>query len=370
MLWLWVIPILPYFFLLLWIYRALLKIRYFNPTSTPSAFVSVIVACRNEQENLPMLLADLSAQDYPAELYEVIIVDDHSTDQTLVTAAGKGISFRCQILQNTGIGKKDAIRTGINASSGKLIIMTDADCSMGPLWVKTIASFFEEINPDLIIGPVQLQNHPGIFGRFQELEYLSLQGITAGTSITGNPIMCNGANLAFRKDIYNEHVKNLRFELGSGDDVFLLHSIKKDVRSKICWLESADAVVTTATSPDIASFYRQRSRWISKWKAYDDRFTIITGIITFTAVMLQLILLVSALFIPALTEVFAVVFLIKSVPDFLILMNTTARYGKSNLMYWFFSLQVVYPLYVAGVALLTLIPGPGKTINSPFQKGT
>ena len=170
--WLPVILILPYFFLLLKIYRNLLKIIPFNASPVPSTYVSVIIACRNEQEKLPLILKSISGQDYPEEFFEVIIVDDNSDDNTFETASENISSDRFTVLRNRGKGKKAAIRTGIVASGGRLIITTDADCTMGTSWIKTIAAFFEKTNSDLILCPVRLAEHQGFFAWFQELEYL------------------------------------------------------------------------------------------------------------------------------------------------------------------------------------------------------
>jgi poly-beta-1,6-N-acetyl-D-glucosamine synthase len=151
MYWLAAILIIPYFFLLLKMYRNLLKIQQYHFSTQPSVQVSVIIACRNEQDRLPTLLACLSGQDYPVELYEVIIVDDNSTDKTFEIASEQNARARLTVLKNNGNGKKAAVRTGINASNGSLIITTDADCTMGKSWIKTIASFFEKNEPDMII---------------------------------------------------------------------------------------------------------------------------------------------------------------------------------------------------------------------------
>jgi cellulose synthase/poly-beta-1,6-N-acetylglucosamine synthase-like glycosyltransferase len=360
MYWLPAILILPYFFLLLKIYRNLLKIIPFSPSSVPSTYVSVIIACRNEQEKLPLLLEHILGQDYPEELFEVIIVDDNSTDNTFETASENSRSDRFFVLKNRGEGKKESIRTGIIASRGRLIVTTDADCTMGKSWLKTIAAFFEKTNPDMIICPVQLAEHRGLFKRFQELEYMSLQGITAGSAMAGNGIMCNGANLAFTREAYLNQMDNLKPELATGDDVFMLHSLKKEIKSRIMWLESTDSVVSTAPSPSVSSFLSQRKRWISKWNAYNDRFTILTGIVTFVATLVQLYAFIFVFFKISFIWPFLSILILKSVADFLILQNTTARYGKPHLMCWFLPAQLIYPFYVIAVVLYSLIPAPGK----------
>lgn len=353
--WLPAILILPYIFVLLKIYRSLHTIKPFNSTGTPSTFVTVIVPCQNEQKNLPHLLNCIKKQDYKESLYEVIIVNDNSIDKTFEVASTFSGIKNLVTINNKGAGKKHAIRTGIEASSGKLIITTDADCSMGEKWISTIAAFYEQNKPDMIICPVQIESGGGFSGRFQELEFLSLQGITAASAIAGDGTMCNGANLTFTREAYLNNSDNLHFEIPSGDDVFLLHSIKRNKNSKILWLESSDAIVTTSSSPNISSFLKQRRRWISKSKAYTDGVTILLGIITFLAILVQVSYLVAGIFYPQLLLVFLAVFLLKSIPDFLILRNTSGRYGKRELMNWFIVSQVLYPFYILSVVCYSLV---------------
>lgn len=352
--WLLTILILPYLILLLKNYRSLLKIKTFTITSDPSIFVSVVIACRNEQENLPALLSCISFQDYPVNQFEVIIVDDNSTDDTFKTASEfRGLS-NIHALKNKGNGKKCALKTGIESAIGKLIITTDADCNMGKNWIKTISGYYENQESDMIICPVKLESTNNITGKFEELEFLSLQGITAASALTGQSIMCNGANLAFKKEAYLNHAGNLHDEINSGDDVFLLHSLKKEKDSEIKWLESADAAVTTKSSVSFRSLLKQRSRWISKGKYYTDKDTIITAAATFMVVILQLFLFVAILINPSLSISFIVVFILKSIPDFLILWNTAQRYGRAKLIKWFIPAQIFYPFYVLSVVFYSL----------------
>jgi poly-beta-1,6-N-acetyl-D-glucosamine synthase len=354
--WLPAILILPYFFLLFKIYKGLLKIKTFNvSTGHQVTFVSVIVACRNEQENLPDLLNCFAEQDYPVRLFEVIIVDDNSTDKTFEIASYYIGNGNIIAVKNKGTGKKQALRTGINASSGQLIITTDADCHMGKRWIRTIAAFYEKHKPDMIICPVQIEPGQGFFKRFQELEFLSLQGITAGSVFSGNGTMCNGANLSFTREVYLNNADNLHFEIASGDDIFLLHSLKRKSHSKISWLESTDSVVTAASSPTIGSFLKQRRRWISKWKTYNDSFTILLGTVTFVTIILELSILIAGFLNSSFIAVFITIFLLKSIPDFLILLNTSGRYGRSVLMNWFFQAQIIYPIYVLCVVFFSLV---------------
>lgn len=370
MYWLPVILVLPYSYLILKIFRRLHKAEPYIVPEEPKTFVSVIVPCYNEEKRLPYVLDSISRQNYPVALFEVIIVDDNSSDRTYHIASDYNTAINVLTLYNKGSGKKQAIRTGIRAASGKLIVTTDADCFMGTNWIRTIASFFENNKPDMIIPPVQIESTPGFFGRFQELEFLSLQGITAGTALSGDGLMCNGANLAFTAEAYFKHYDNLHYEIPSGDDVFLMHSLKRAGDSKILWLESQDALVTTISAKTAGTFLKQRTRWLSKAKSYTDTSTIILGIVTFVTILVQISLLPAAIINPEFLPQLIVVLLLKLIPDYLILMNCSRRYGKKGLLKWFLPAQLIYPFYVFTVALYSLMSEHRKSISSPFPKGT
>ncbi|MDX9811166.1 MAG: glycosyltransferase [Bacteroidales bacterium] len=348
--WLPLILLLPYLLLLLNLYKKLKSVRPYRAEKGINTFISVVVACRNEESKLPGLLESLSLQDYNHEMFELIVVDDNSEDNTRDLALSyKGIK-NLKVLVNRGTGKKRAIATGVEDAAGELIVTTDADCSMGKGWLTTIVSFYLSESPDLIIAPVGLTGGKGFFMNFQELEFLSLQGVSAGAAASGNAVMCNGANLAFRKEVYLRNLDNLHFDINTGDDIFLLHAIKKELSPKIKWLESGEARVTASSQPDISSFILQRRRWISKWRIYDDRLTIITGAFTFAAALVPLFLMaasaVSARFFLPLLAFLA----LKSIPDYLILSDTATRYGRRSLLHWFIPSQLVYPFYVLVVA--------------------
>ena len=352
--WVAVILIMPYLFLMLWVYRNLLKIKPFNATTEPGTFVSIIIACRNEQENIPVLLNHISAQNYRRDFFEVIVVNDNSTDNTFETASATKGMPNLRVINNTGSGKKQAIRTGINSSRGALIITTDADCTMKPNWIRTIAAFYERYKPDLIICPVQIENGLGFFRKFEELEFLSLQGVTAGSAAAQMATMCNGANLAFPRESYLNNTDKLHNEIPSGDDIFLLQSLKKSGNSKITWLESADSIVSTSSVSTVNGFMKQRTRWVSKVQAYNDWFVVFVGIAAFIAILTQLFMLAGLIAGRMAIEVFLAINLLKWVPDFLILQNTTVRYERKELLLWMFPSQLVYPFYVIAVALSSL----------------
>jgi biofilm PGA synthesis N-glycosyltransferase PgaC len=179
--------------------------------------------------------------------------------------------------------------------------------------------------------------------------------VTAGTAERGNPVMCNGANMAFSKESYNKNSGNLHDEIASGDDVFLLHSIKKEPGNKILWLESQNVIVTTKSTNEIASYIKQRVRWISKAGAYKDPFTRVLAIVTFITILLMLFLLFAGLINPVFLPVLLTAFFLKSIPDFLVLRNTARRYNKRSLLGIFLPAQIIYPFYVIAVFFCFLV---------------
>jgi hypothetical protein len=213
---------------------------------------------------------------------------------------------------------------------------------------------------------VILAEEPGFPGRFQELEFLGLQGVTAGSAAARTATMCNGANLAFKRDAYLKHLQSLHYEIPSGDDVFLLHGIKAEKGSKIDWLESDEATITTRQSKTPLALLDQRKRWISKARAYGDKFTITLALATFAAVLAQGISLLAAVVNLSFLLVFSAIIILKSVPDLLILINRTSRYNKSYLLKWFLPSQIIYPFYVFSVILnFRKTRNPQSAIRNP-----
>ena len=212
------------------------KIKNFTLTNDDiKTIISVIIPARNEENNILNLLSDLKKQNYPAGLYEVIIIDDHSTDKTYKRVL-KFIKdndnqvvkiIRLEAGQLTDTYKKNAITKGIEISKGDLIVTTDADCRFGPDWLKTIAGYYEAKRCKMIIGPVAYHNETTFFEKLQSLEFLSLVAVSAGASAIGKPIMSNGANLAYEKEAFKIAGGFSKDRFSSGDDVFLMMKFRK-----------------------------------------------------------------------------------------------------------------------------------------------
>lgn len=247
--------------------------EYTSTISSPQTRLSVIIPARNEEDNIGRLLKALQEQTYPASLFEVIVVDDHSTDRT--TGITQQFSFTKLVqLKEDGINsyKKKAIEKGIEVATGELIVTTDADCLPPPNWLKTIAAFKEEKGSVFIAAPVVIDCNSSVLQVFQAMDFMTLQGITGAAVQKKKMSMCNGANLAYeRKAFFEVNGFTGVDHIASGDDMLLMHKIWKQHPGNVHYLKSKDAVVTTLPMKTWKTFFNQRIRWASKAKSYDDK---------------------------------------------------------------------------------------------------
>ncbi len=241
--------------------------------------LTIIVPARNEDQNIAACLDSLCNQSYLKELFEVIVVDDHSTDDTAVIVK-KYASQNVKLisLQEKTKGKqlnaykKKAIEIAIAQATGELIITTDADCTVQENWLQTIAAFYEQTNAAFIAMPVSYKYDNSFIQIFQALDFMTLQGITGASVYKKIHSMCNGANLAYTKKAFEE-VNGFKGidNIASGDDMLLMHKIYKKYPDKVFFLKSKEVIVQTAPAKTIKDFFNQRIRWASKADKYDDK---------------------------------------------------------------------------------------------------
>ena len=240
-----------------------------------AANVSVIVPARNEVKHISRLIDSLKAQSYEQASVQFIIVDDHSTDGTaekILQEAGRDPRFFLLRLDGSGSsGKKQAIAAAVAIASGDIILTTDADCIHHEDWVRAMVHLFRR-DVDLVAGPVMYPPGARLFARLQSLEFLGLMGVGAGFFGVGYPRLCNGANLAYRKELFRE-AGAIRSDdpIASGDDEFLMHSIVYRLGRPADFVSLPESVVLTAPAPSVRAFFSQRARWASKGAYYEDK---------------------------------------------------------------------------------------------------
>lgn len=241
-------------------------------------YFSIIIPARDESANIEKCIRSILAQSYP--LYEIIVVDDHSTDDTPLIVAQLAQQYpRVKLIhlkdyldgQATNAFKKKAIEIAVDQSKGDWIVTTDADCLVPPNWLYYFNAMILAKDPVFIAAPVMFTQNNRFSGIFQVLDFLSLQGITAAAVSAGSHSMCNGANLAYSKRAFEAVGKFKGIDrLASGDDMLLMHKMKTAFPGRLAYLFSNEMIVTTAPMPNWTSFIQQRIRWASKADSYND----------------------------------------------------------------------------------------------------
>jgi cellulose synthase/poly-beta-1,6-N-acetylglucosamine synthase-like glycosyltransferase len=331
-----------------------IRLEYYEPLSKNlSTRISVILPVRNEEKNIKNILADLCEQTYPKHLYEIIIIDDHSSDATkteIHKANAENIRY-LNLENHSDTGKKAAIQLGIHHATGELIITTDADCRMGNNWLHTYACYYEERKPVMIAGMVNYFYDPTILGKFQTLDFLSMVGIAAASIRNGFYNLCNGANLAYTRNAFyavdgfmnNTHIP-------SGDDMMLMHKIAGTFPGKVAYLKNRDAIVYTQTEKDFFSFWNQRLRWASKSTHYEDQRITCILILVYLFNASIVINLVAGFFDSSFLRIAMFQFVIKICVDTVFTYVVSKFFRRENLLWLFLPMQTLHIIYILLIA--------------------
>jgi cellulose synthase/poly-beta-1,6-N-acetylglucosamine synthase-like glycosyltransferase len=338
------------------------SLLYFKNTEgyAPRTSISILIPARNEAENILPCLTSILNNNYPEHLFEIIVIDDHSDDETpqYVRALGHPNVRLIELKNYVKLGenqpfKKRAIEAAIGESKGDLIMTTDGDCLVPERWLWLFAEFYETKNKRFIAAPVNFYDEQSFFERFQSLDYVGMMGIT-GAGVQGKFMnMCNGANLAYEKKLFND-VKGFQGidHVSSGDDMLLMQKVARMYPDALGFLKNEQATVVTKAKPNIAEFFGQRLRWASKSSSYTEGFTVFQLI----AVFLFCANIASSLLLGVLLDnrflVLAFVsFLTKMSFDFIFLKITTLFFNRRDLLKDFFSAQLLHVIYIITVGL-------------------
>ena len=336
----------------------------------PSIKISVIIAARNEEENIAALLNSVTRQSYHGDLTEIIVVDDHSTDRTAEIVRQFPLIRLLQLSDDPGNSyKKKAIEAGIAAATGDLIVTTDADCIPPLLWLETIAkckdktkavfiaapvSFISpkkaidsNLYPDLIIADDNIgQSDNILLAGLQELDFIVLQGITGASVHKNVHSMCNGANLAYERKVFYE-VNGFEGidNIASGDDMLLMHKIWKKYPGAVSFLKSRDAIVLTQPMKTWSSFINQRIRWASKATYYKDWRIFSVLLLVYLFNLSFLLLFIAGFFNSGYWIFLAGLWAVKTLIEIPFVYSVARFFGKQDLLFWFFFLQPLHIIY-------------------------
>jgi len=326
---------------------------------------SVVIPFRNEVKNLPKLLESISKLNYPNTLFEVILVDDDSEDEsvdiikdTVSKRPFDSTQSNVKVIENirtSNSPKKDAITSAIEVSQFDWIITTDADCLLPKYWLDVFDECIQTKKPNCIVAPVTYHGANSFFNRFQILDILSLQGATIGGFGLRKPFLCNGANFGYRKsEFHNLNGFEGNDDIASGDDIFLLEKFTKYDAKKVHYLKSEKTIVTTKPVKSVSELIQQRLRWSSKTSRSNNLFTKCVGIVVFLGnlVSLGLIPLVILDLLDAKTAI--ALFVIKFSIDLLLLFKTSRFFKQETLLLSYIFSSIIYPFFSAYIVLLSL----------------
>jgi cellulose synthase/poly-beta-1,6-N-acetylglucosamine synthase-like glycosyltransferase len=334
-----------------------------------STQLSIIIPARNEEANIENCIQSILQNNYPTHLFEIIVVDDHSEDNTAniikkyAAQNVKLISLKDFITDKINSYKKKAIEVAIAQASGTLIITTDADCIVPKTWLQTIASFYEEKKPAFIAAPVLIDCGWKFIQIFQSLDFMTLQGITAAVVHKKQMTMCNGANMAYERAAFYEVGGFAGIDnIASGDDMLLMHKIYKQYPDSVLFLKSKEAIVKTAPVNTIKQFFNQRIRWASKADKYDDKRILPVLILVYFFNCLMLVLPIVGLFnngqytiLLTADKLFNIqcsmlglwlfIFTIKIAAELFFLFPVSSFFGKKSMLWFFPFLQPFHICY-------------------------
>lgn len=365
-----------YLLLIGWFAFGFKKVLDFNLEHLPSKTrFSIIIPFRNEAKHLKKLLKSIEALNYPNHLFEIILVDDDSDDDSVNIIKNTLNTFTSSnhitIIPNerkTNSPKKDAITFAITKAKYEWIITTDADCVLPKYWLDSFNEFIQKNNVKCIVAPVAFNTNSTFLNRFQALDFHSLQGATIGGFGINRPFLCNGANFGYEKDLFKTlNGFHGNTQIASGDDIFLLEKITKKHPKQVHYLKCKHAIVKTQPQNSWINLFSQRIRWAAKTSAYNNWFGKLIGI----TVLLMNALIVSLIIFTLIgsfniKNLFYIVF-IKMIIDFFLIYKSVTFYNQKETLKSFVFAFFIYPFFCTYVAFISIFKGY-KWKGRSFQK--
>jgi poly-beta-1,6-N-acetyl-D-glucosamine synthase len=313
-------------------------------------FISVIIPFRNEESDLKACIESvLKNKTAP---FELLLVDDHSEDNSLAIALSYEEKFNnVSVLKlSDTTGKKAAIKLAIEQAKGKIVLQTDADCVVQSSWISSMAcEFKDEIK--LLIGPVKVTKTDEYWNWFNQIEFGFLQAFTGAAANFSKPIMANGANLMYSKKTYWEFEESkLGAQYASGDDQFLLNHVKSHHPNSIKYVNNQKSIVSTVFSSDWKDMVKQRSRWAKK-KSTSNGVDLLIGLLLLSSQFLLPTCLILSFFESEFIKLFWTVFVLKVGFEFALASIFMPFFNIKGMKY-IPLFTILYPFFITKVILL------------------
>ncbi|MGD1044678.1 MAG: glycosyltransferase [Bacteroidota bacterium] len=325
--------------------------------SSAKLSVSVIIAARNEEDNLYDCLESVANQIYPNSLYEIIIINDGSTDGT-ETICNDFIKRypnikSIQVKDDTIIrGKANALAQGIEASGGEIILITDADCTVPKTWVEQTANRYD---PEVgLIGGFTLQKATTPFEGMQSLDWTFILGMAAATVGLGNPLGSIGNNLSFRRSAYDQVGGYRKLKFSVTEDYTVVQAIVGSNKWKYLYPIDLKHLVESKPCPNFQSLISQKHRW---GKGGLDMKP--TGLAIMLIGFLMHLSPFVMLFWGGVFQA-AAALMIKFIADYVFLYQILRRLDRKEDLRWFYWFEIYFIIYVSLLPFLVFFGGKVK----------
>jgi len=322
--------------------------------------VTVIIPARNEESTIDRCLTSLTQQTYPIELLEIIVVNDHSSDSTEeIVRNFPSLNLKLINLSEHTEGKtlnsykKKAIEVAVAVAQGELIVTTDADCTSSPDWISCLAEYYYLTDAVLLAAPVKINNTNKLLSIFQSIDFLTLQGITGASVSAKFHSMCNGANLAYNKEVFYEvgGFKDID-NIASGDDMMLMHKIVTKYPDRFFFVKDTAAIVSTEAALSWKAFLNQRIRWASKADKYDDKRIFAVLLMVYLLNLFILLFFFAALWNVSYLLVSIALISFKTILEIRFVRKVSKFFNQQHLIIYFPFLQPLHIVYTVAAGWL------------------
>lgn len=344
-----------YFATLIWLKQGYKHLNQPQKKLAAVQNVSVIVACRNEEKNLPDLLSALKAQHIPPNLsVEYILVNDRSSDRTaeiIEAQAQQNNQFQTVHITEriAGFGpKKRAIDLAIKQAKGEVLLFTDADGRPGTQWISKMVSFFDN-GADMVLGyaPYILEKKESLYKKLLALEYFSHAMVASATAAINFPLTCVGTNMAYRKNVYEQIGGFGKYKpFISGDDDLFLTLVREAGNYNIHYAHCPETHVYNAPPNTFRQFVNQRLRYASKGLKYPLRVTLILAIYLLFNVGLTALFIAGIFLEPIYLWGASTIMIVKSILEFALVKKAAQVIGERRVTQYYFLLAPFHIIYI------------------------
>lgn len=327
-----------------------LCIRRNGASNTAQPPVSVIVAARNEEHSIAECLASLCHQSYPRERYEVVVVDDHSEDSTRevvmnVAAREERIKLIQSVPESSLRGKTNALATGIRESTGEIVMITDADCTVPPTWIEeTVRRYESRVG---IVGGMTLQSASDWFGGMQSLDWAYLLGIASAAVGLGNPLSTIGNNLSFRREAYNQVGGYEGIPFSITEDYSLFQAIVRTGTWNVAYPLDHALLVISKPCKSWGELVRQKHRWGKG--GLDMK---LSGFLIMAIGFTQHLMILAGPLLYGAVSAALTGWFVKAVGDYAFLHAVLRRVRRLDQLKYFLAFQIYYLLYVLALPFI------------------